>query len=77
MKEANHSFKGTFLIETDQRLSGLIRKAFIKGRGVEIFSEFRPPPSCESFLKFPSASFFIDSQFKHNSDIGQKNRCAL
>jgi hypothetical protein len=76
MYEAYHSFNGTFHRDRS-RLSGLIRKAFIEGRGVEIVSEFPPPPSCESFLKFPSASFFINSQFKHNSDIGQKNRCAL
>jgi hypothetical protein len=28
----------------DQAYFGLICKVFIKGRGAEIFSEFRPPP---------------------------------
>ncbi len=42
--------------EMDQAKSGLILKVFIKERGAEIFSKFRPPPSCDS-------SLFFDWQF--------------
>jgi hypothetical protein len=40
-------------------------KGLIKGRGEDVFREFRPLPHpvCESTLKFPSVSLFIDSQF--------------
>jgi hypothetical protein len=30
--------------EMDQAKRGLIRKVFIKGRGAEVFSKFRPSP---------------------------------
>ncbi len=40
-------------IKMDLAKRGINRKAFIKGRGVDILSQFCLTQSCESYLKIP------------------------
>jgi hypothetical protein len=49
-------------IEMDLAKSGVIPWVFFQGRAAEILANFAPHPSCESPLKFASASLFINMQ---------------
>ncbi len=70
------SFKGTFHDRSGWGVA--FESPLLKEEGWRFSANFARPQTCERSLKFSSASLFIlIASLKHNSDVGQKNHCAV